>query len=104
MPFAPSDGWLLAALYLLKEPATRSDVIKVGDAINHALFTDDEIDGGIVRLQDAGLAEFLGCDKYRITTEGRAFVRAAHTDDPPRIPEVMFAVTRALEARNDRSQ
>lgn len=99
MPFQPSDGWLLATLYLLKEPSTRDQLTKTAMAANHAL-TDDEIDGGIVRLQEAGFAEFLGCEKYMITPKGRDFVRAAHADDPPRISALMFAVQAEMENRH----
>ena len=71
-PVAPSDGWLLAALYQLKEPAATPQIKGVALAMGRSL-TEEMIDESIVRLQEAGLAEFLGCEKYMITEEGRRF-------------------------------
>jgi hypothetical protein len=56
--FASSDAWLLASLLLgygAEGALTRKNLIEYGDAINHAIFTQDEIEGGITRLANAGL-------------------------------------------------
>jgi hypothetical protein len=49
-----SDAWLLLALLYAQEPADRERIIRVGDGINHALFTDEKLEGGLQRLQAAG--------------------------------------------------
>jgi hypothetical protein len=60
--FLGSDAWLLLALLYAKEPADRKRIVEVGDAINHAIFTDEELEGGLARLQAAG---------HAITRDGR---------------------------------
>jgi hypothetical protein len=49
-----SDAWLLLALIYAGEPADRRRIIEVGDAINHAIFTEEEMEGGLRRLEAAG--------------------------------------------------
>jgi hypothetical protein len=52
-----SDAWLLTAAHFTQEnPVTLRGLIGAGDGINHAIFTDDEIDHGLTRLSAAGLA------------------------------------------------
>ena len=57
IPFVWSDAWLLLTIVLAgrERAASLQDVVGTGDAINHAIFTFDEIDGGTARLQQAGL-------------------------------------------------
>ena len=56
-----SDAWLLLALIYAQEPADRERISRVGDGINHAPFTDEELEGGLQRLQAAGyVAEEAG--------------------------------------------
>lgn len=38
------------------QPATREHLRSVGDFINHAIFTDEELEGGLRRLVEAGYA------------------------------------------------
>jgi hypothetical protein len=52
--FVWSDAWLLLALLYAREPADRETIIKIGDFINHAIFTDEELEGGLQRLFEAG--------------------------------------------------
>lgn len=49
-----SDAWLLLALIYAGEPADRQRISRVGDGIQHALLTEEELDGGLQRLQAAG--------------------------------------------------
>jgi hypothetical protein len=56
VPFVWSDAWLLLALLYAGGPADRRLLREIGDGINHAIFTDAELDGGLARLQDAGYA------------------------------------------------
>jgi hypothetical protein len=56
-----SDAWLLTAAYVTQEnPVSLRGLIGAGDGINHAIFTDDEIDHGLTRLTAAGLARMEG--------------------------------------------
>lgn len=63
MMFVWSDAWLLLSLIYSGEPADHERLRSIGDHINHAIFTDEELDGGLARLQRAGHVSALG-DKY----------------------------------------
>jgi hypothetical protein len=52
--FMWSDAWLLLSLIYSGESADRDRLRSIGDFINHALFTDEELDGGLARLQQGG--------------------------------------------------
>jgi hypothetical protein len=54
--FLWSDAWLLLSLIYAREPADRDHLRAVGDFINHAIFTDEELDSGLARLLQAGHA------------------------------------------------
>lgn len=51
-----TDAWLLQAISLAgcRQPAELKDINAAGDAINHAIFTDEEIKGGLARLSRGG--------------------------------------------------
>lgn len=55
--FTWSDAWLLQAIHFAAEGGGGSikDVIAVGDRLNHAMFTYEELDGGLARLIGADL-------------------------------------------------
>ena len=56
-PFPWSDAWLLLSLLYSREPADRERIKSIGDFINHAIFTDEELEGGLARLIAAGHVE-----------------------------------------------
>ena len=59
--WAWSDAWLLTAAYFTGEnPVSLRALIAAGDAINHAIFMDSEIDDGLARLEAAGLTRLDG--------------------------------------------
>lgn len=66
--FKYADAWiLLAIIYASKTGvATLSKIIDFGDAINHAIFTMEELEGGLFRLIDAGYISESE-DGYKIT-------------------------------------
>jgi hypothetical protein len=78
-----SDAWLLLAiLYASREEggASLKQVTAAGDSINHAIFTADELEGGLSRLSAGGFVKeqrglFSVTDKvlqaYRETTTPR---------------------------------
>jgi hypothetical protein len=51
-----TDAWLLLAIVYASrdEPATLEQIIDAGDAINHASFTQAELEGGLARLVAGG--------------------------------------------------
>ena len=61
--FVWSDGWLLLSLIYAGEPADRERLRSMGDFINHAIFTEDELNGGLARLRHAGHVIAFG-EKY----------------------------------------
>ena len=52
-----SDAWLLLAIVRASAngKAGMQEIIEAGDGINHAIFTDEELEGGLARLTAAGL-------------------------------------------------
>ncbi len=58
--FVWSDAWLLLALIYGKEPLDRQRICDIGDFINHAIFTDAELEGGLQRLQNRGHVRRVG--------------------------------------------
>lgn len=71
-PFDPSDAWLLqAVLYAggLTEGAELRDVIALGDGLEDALFTAEELRGGFARLTAAG---FVRAESGRYFVVGEA--------------------------------
>jgi len=52
--FEWSDAWLLLSIIYSWEPADRDRLRAIGDFINHAILTDEELDGGLARLQHEG--------------------------------------------------
>jgi hypothetical protein len=55
-PLVWSDAWLLLALLLSSADGAvgRGGLIEAGDYINHAVFTEEELSGGIRRLRARG--------------------------------------------------
>jgi hypothetical protein len=56
-----TDAWLLTAAYVTNENrVTLTALIGAGDALNHAIFTDVELEQGLAKLSAAGLAQWDG--------------------------------------------
>jgi hypothetical protein len=65
-----TDAWLLTAACMTEEnPVSLRSLFAAGDAVNHALFTDEELNRGMTNLAAAGLAEWNG---EAIVLSGRA--------------------------------
>lgn len=88
MTFLPSDAWLLLSLIYARDPADRDALRGVGDFINHAIFTADELEGGLARLVQAGHAvaaddKFCASEQvlhwYSSATDGKSRT-AVHKD------------------------
>jgi hypothetical protein len=61
MNWSWGDAWVLTAAYVTQEnPVSLRALIGAGDGINHAIFTDNELDHGLTRLSAAGLARLEG--------------------------------------------
>ena len=60
------DAWFLTALIVIKGWANMKEIISVGDALNHAIFTQNEINQALKRLIPVGHIETNG-KKYRAT-------------------------------------
>ena len=92
MNWAWSDAWLLTAAYFTQEnPVSLRALIGAGDAINHAIFTDDEIDHGLTRLSATGLARLEG--ETIVLTEAIRLCEEAVKTTP-----YMFESTKKVEA------
>jgi hypothetical protein len=90
-----SDAWVLTAAYVTeRNPVSLSDVVAAGDYINHAIFTDEELEHAFTRLTAAGLVELNG-DRVTLSEDAITLCRGAV--DPAR--EILTAtgnVERAL--------
>ena len=60
------DAWFLTSLIVLTDWENMEGIISVGDALNHAIFTQKEINQALKRLIPAGYIETKG-KKYRAT-------------------------------------
>lgn len=65
-----TDAWLLASIINTSqsEPAELWEIIAEGDNLNHAIFTEEEIESGLARLSEGGWIKeenykFSGTDK-----------------------------------------
>ncbi len=67
-----SDAWLLQAIICGSgdQGASLYHIISIGDALNHAIFTDEELESGFARLTEGGLIEERG-ERYYATEEAR---------------------------------
>ena len=75
-----SDAWLLQAIGLAagQRAATLSEILGAADGVNHALPTDDELHGALVRLTAGGHIEEVE-DRFRLTARVPAEVKEALT-------------------------
>lgn len=81
--FVGADGWLLAAIVLCKPHGTLSEIYGVADALNHALPSLKQLDGGLNRLLNAGLI-IRDDARFIPTEEGKSlYERARSPKDGP---------------------
>ncbi len=69
-----SDAWFVATLATVGRPASLRDIIGTGDAINHAIFTLQEVEQAVRRLVGSGLMQPPEGDEFRLTAEGEGLV------------------------------
>ena len=73
--FASSDGWLFATLKILENgPLKLKHIISIGDTLNHAIFTLDEINEGLSRLESEQFIQ-IGKGKVYFTDKAKAFIK-----------------------------
>jgi hypothetical protein len=72
------DAWLLLSVFYARKVWSRwcsvRAIIATADAINHAVFNEDELDGAVRRLSSAGLLAVEG-ERMALTAAGRGLVR-----------------------------
>ena len=82
MTWSWSDAWLLTAAYVTEEnPVSLRSLFAAGDGINHAIFTDEEIDHGLTRLEAARLACLDG-DTIVLTDDAKRLCEEAVKSTP----------------------
>jgi hypothetical protein len=101
MNWSWSDAWVLMAAHLSKEnPVSLSSLFAMGDALNHTLFLDDELEHGLTLLSAAGLAHLdgevvvLSSDGIRLCEEAiksTAHVRGAMRKAEEKLQEIDLA-------------
>ena len=67
-----SDAWLFLAIHFATDsgPSSLARVIAAADAIQHAILTWQEVDGGLFRLIEAGYVAVDG-ESISLTSQGR---------------------------------
>jgi hypothetical protein len=98
-----SDGWLFAALMIAAEldAPVLTDVIEVGDAINHAILSLDELNGGFGRFHDMGLVT-IERDRFRPTEAAWALFRRCKRENwYETVNAARLALTEAAESRRE---
>jgi hypothetical protein len=65
-----ADAWFATAVAIQDNPCDLADVIAAGDAIDHAIFTREEIQQAVSRLVGAGLLEVSGDGRFALTSAG----------------------------------
>jgi hypothetical protein len=74
IPFRWSDAWLLLSIAWASRGGTAAaaldEVIAAGDALNHAIFTFEEVDGGVARLSVADLIAVVD-QRVQLTKAGK---------------------------------
>ena len=71
-----SDAWFLTTLIVIKDWADMKGIISVGDGLNHAIFTQNEITQALKRLIPVGYVETNG-KKYRATEKAYELTNSA---------------------------
>src|SRR5207302_5553628 len=91
--------WLLYSICRAArvQPATLQQIIEAGDAFNHALFTADEVNGGLDRLMRAGYV--TTSDDRRVAPLESAAVMCSNARGSGRnIMEVLAALEVAMSS------
>jgi hypothetical protein len=66
-----SDAWFATAVAIQDTPCNLAGVIAAGDALDHAIFTHEEIQQAVRRLLGAGLLWVSDDGKFGLTPTGR---------------------------------
>ena len=72
-----SDAWFATAVAIQDTPSDLAGVIAAGDALNHAIFTCDEIQQVVRRLLGASLLWVSDDGRFGLTPSGRALLEGA---------------------------
>jgi hypothetical protein len=71
-----SDAWFLTTLIMANDWLSMEEIVSMGDALNHAIFTPGEIDGALKKLIPGEFVE-KNADKYRATAAARELANCA---------------------------
>ena len=85
--FKASDGWLFATLKCLKKGKLNLySILSIGDILNHSIFTLDEINDGLSRLESMEFVQIVD-DKFYFTDKAKRFIRFNKKQFEPIIAE-----------------
>ena len=68
--FRHSDAWIFLSLNNMEEGTSLEDLIAKADGINHAIPTENEVEGALNRLSKADLVHFINA-KFFLTDSGK---------------------------------
>mgnify|MGYP000038954513 FL=1 len=73
--FCLSDGWLLSTLLIIRKGKLQlKDILMIGNILNHAFFTLEEVNNGLSRLESENYIE-LKDGKFSLTEKSKNFVK-----------------------------
>ena len=73
--FCLSDGWLLSTLLIIRKGKLQlKDILTIGNILNHAFFTLEEVNNGLSRLESENYIE-LKDGKFSLTEKSKNFVK-----------------------------
>lgn len=76
--FTNIDGWLFATLKLMnKRKLKLNSILTTGDILNHSVFSLEEINNGLSRLESEGFIEFIN-NKMILTGKAKNFIKSNH--------------------------
>ena len=98
---AQTVAWILYAVAMASgsEPASRTGISNLADAINHAVPTQQELSGSLQRLEALGLVEAKGAN-FALTADGVAMMDNAQAS-AKFVSKVWANLTLALGRHSD---
>jgi len=96
--FTRSDGWLLFTLS--RKYQNLRTIISAGDHYNHAIFTYEELNQGLLRLLQNGYAE-QSDKKFRINDKGKELIKnhllSDSISDMIRLSDIIVSMVSGIE-------
>jgi predicted transcriptional regulator len=88
-----ASAWVLSAVAIWERPCSLSEVVQAGDALNHAILLDQEVEGAMRKLLGSGLVTVTAGRDFALTRQGAALVSRRKGD--------MFSQVKSVQSMLD---